>query len=72
MRLRARRDQRVRVRGADRHADAPAGSGDPDGAVVQVHARELQEARGGSGLRLESWHSDPTSSFALALLRRTA
>jgi L-histidine N-alpha-methyltransferase len=72
MRLRARRDQRVRVPRA--HLELTLRRGQEIRTELSCkYTRPTFEARlAGTGLRLESWHSDAESLFALALLRRTA
>jgi L-histidine N-alpha-methyltransferase len=72
MRLRARHDQRVRVPGAG--LELTLRRGDEIRTELSCkYTRPTFEARlAHTGLRLESWHSDAESLFALALLRRTA
>jgi L-histidine N-alpha-methyltransferase len=72
MRLRARRDQRVRVPGA--HLELTLRRGDEIRTELSCkYTRKTFEARlARTGLRLESWLTDAEPSFALALLRRTA
>lgn len=70
MRLRARRDQRVRVPGADLELTFRRGQ-EIRTELSCKYTRPTFEARlTRTGLRLESWLSDPDSLFALALLRR--
>jgi L-histidine N-alpha-methyltransferase len=72
MRLRARCDQRVRVPGAGLTLALRRGQ-EIRTELSCKYTRPSFEARvAGTGLRLESWMSDPESLFALALLRRTA
>jgi L-histidine N-alpha-methyltransferase len=72
MRLRARRDQRVRVPGAGLTLTLRRGQ-EIRTELSCKYTRPTFEARvAGTGLRLESWMSDAESLFALALLRRTA
>ena len=72
MRLRARHDQRVRVKGA--HLELTLRRGQEIRTELSCKfTRSTFEARvARTGLRLESWLSDDDSLFALALLRRTA
>jgi len=72
MRLRARRDQRVRVPGAGLELTLRRGQ-EIRTEISCKYTRPTFEARlPRTALRLESWASDAESSFALALLRRTA
>lgn len=72
MRLRARSDQRVRVPGAGLELTLCRGE-EIRTELSCKYTRPTFEARlPGTGLRLESWTTDGESSFALALLRRTA
>jgi L-histidine N-alpha-methyltransferase len=71
MRLRARRDQRVRVPRARLELTLRRGQ-EIRTELSCKYTRPTFEARvARTGLRLESWHSDAESLFALALLRRT-
>jgi L-histidine N-alpha-methyltransferase len=71
MRLRARRDQRVRVPGARLELTLRRGQ-EIRTELSCKYTRPSFEARvAGTGLRLESWHPDADALFALALLRRT-
>ena len=72
MRLRARDDQQVRVPGAG--IELTLRRGDEIRTELSCkYTRGSFEARlEGTGLRLESWHTDAEGLFALALLRRMA
>jgi len=72
MRLRARRDQRVRVPGADLELTLRRGQEIRTELSCKYTRAGFEAALAGTGLRLESWLSDAESLFALALLRRTA
>jgi L-histidine Nalpha-methyltransferase len=72
MRLRARHDQRVRVPGAELELTLRRGQ-EIRTELSCKYTRPSFEARlARTGLRLEAWHCDAESLFALALLRRTA
>jgi L-histidine N-alpha-methyltransferase len=72
MRLRARRDQRVRVPRAGVSLTLRRGE-EIRTELSCKYTRPTFEARlARTGLRLEAWHTDSESLFALALLRKTA
>jgi L-histidine N-alpha-methyltransferase len=71
MRLRATRDMRVRVPGADLDLTLAAGDEIRTELSCKYTRKSLSAHLEGTGLRIEQWHTDPDELFAVTLLRRT-
>jgi L-histidine N-alpha-methyltransferase len=72
MRLRARSDQRVRVPAAGVNLTLRRGQEIRTELSCKFTRASVEALLAGKSLRLESWLTDASSSFALALIRRTA
>lgn len=70
MRLRARRDQRVHVPGADLELRLRRGDEIRTELSCKYTRASFATRLPGTGLQLEAWHTDPEQLFASALLRR--
>ena len=71
MRLRATRDMRVSVPGAELRLDLRRGDEIRTELSCKYTQPSLEARLAGTGLQIEGWHTDPEELFVSALLRRT-
>jgi L-histidine N-alpha-methyltransferase len=71
MRLRAARDMRVSIPEADLRLELRRGNEVRTELSCKYTRTSVEERLGGTGLRVEGWHTDSEDLFACALLRRT-
>jgi L-histidine N-alpha-methyltransferase len=71
MRLRATRDMRVRVPGADLDLTFAAGDEIRTELSCKYTRESLSAHLAGTGLEIEQWHTDPDELFGVTLLLRT-
>ncbi len=71
MRLRASQDMAVSIPGADLRVPLKKGDEIRTELSCKYTRASVEERLPGTGLRVDSWHTDPEELFACALLRRT-
>jgi L-histidine N-alpha-methyltransferase len=71
MRLRAKRDMRVKVPGADLEVTFATGDEIRTELSCKYTRESLASRLEGAGMLIEQWHTDPDELFVVTLLRRT-